>query len=168
MFVTICVLTSLVSQSLGLLIGAGLSVESGVFLGPVSSIPTVLFSGFFVTFDTIPDYLKWLTWASYSRYGFEGMPCSHTPGQLLAFRSSALICLLFVRIAGAMVAIYGQRERLKCSEMYCHYRDPKKILEQLSMNKSEYWLDAVALVTIFLGLRLIAYFVLRWKIYSIR
>lgn len=73
MFVSICVLTSLVSQSLGLLIGAGLSVESGVFLGPVSSIPTVLFSGFFVTFDTIPDYLKWLTWASYSRYGFEGI-----------------------------------------------------------------------------------------------
>lgn len=32
MFVLICILTSLVAQSLGLLIGAGLSVESGVFL----------------------------------------------------------------------------------------------------------------------------------------
>ena len=32
-FVMICVLTSLVAQSLGLLIGAGLSIESGVFLG---------------------------------------------------------------------------------------------------------------------------------------
>lgn len=75
---------------------------------------------------------------------------------------------LFNYSTGAMVAIYGDRERLKCSEMYCHYRDPKKILEQLSMHKSEYWLDAVALVSIFLALRLIAYFVLRWKIYSIR
>lgn len=72
MFVSICVLTSFVSQSFGLLIGAGLSVESGVFIGPVASIPTILFSGFFVTFDTIPGYLKWLTWVSYVRYGFEG------------------------------------------------------------------------------------------------
>lgn len=73
MFVGICLLTSLVAQSLGLLIGAGMSVESGVFLGPVASIPTVLFSGFFVNFNTIPGYLKWLTWVSYIRYGFEGI-----------------------------------------------------------------------------------------------
>lgn len=68
-----------------------------------------------------------------------------------------------------MIAIYGlNRPKLECPVIYCHYRDPKKFLEELSMDKSEYWLDAVALVTIFLGLRVIAYFVLRWKIYSIR
>lgn len=67
-----------------------------------------------------------------------------------------------------MVAIYGKRERLKCTEIYCHYRDPKKILEQLSMDKSEYWVDAVALIVMFLGLRIVAYYVLRWKVNSIR
>lgn len=141
MFVVINVLTSLVAQSLGLLIGAGLNVEAGVFLGPVSTIPTILFSGFFVNFDTIPGYLQWVTYVSYVRYGFEG----------------------------AMISIYGLgREKLKCSTIYCHFRSPKKFLEEMSMDTAEYWIDAVALIGIFFALRIIAYFVLRWKLHSIR
>lgn len=141
MFVFILILTSLVAQSLGLLIGAGLSVETGVFLGPVTTIPTILFSGFFVNLDTIPGYLQWVTYVSYVRYGFEG----------------------------AMVSIYGMgREKLNCSAMYCHFRSPKKFLEEMSMIDAEYWIDATALIAILVGLRICAYFVLRWKIHSIR
>lgn len=160
MFVFICILTSLVAQSLGLLIGAGLSVEAGVFLGPVSTIPTILFSGFFVNFDTIPGYLQWVTYVSYVRYAFEGNLKS------LWKKVNSHIPLF---LSGAMVAIYGMdREKLKCSEMYCHFRNPKKFLEDMSMDKSEYWIDAVALIGIFVVLRVIAYFVLRWKVHSIR
>lgn len=141
MFVLICILTSLVAQSLGLLIGAGMSVENGVFLGPVSTIPTILFSGFFVNFDVIPKYLQWVTYISYVRYGFEG----------------------------AMISIYGMdRKRLDCNEIYCHFRNPKKFLEEMSMENAEYWIDAVALIAIFIGLRVMAYFVLKWKLHSIR
>lgn len=141
MFVLICILTSLVAQSLGLLIGAGMSVETGVFLGPVSTIPIILFSGFFVNFDVIPKYLQWLTYVSYVRYGFEG----------------------------AMVSVYGMdRAKLACEEMYCHYRSPQKFLEEMSMDKAEYWIDATALFCLFIGLRVVAYLVLRWKLHSIR
>lgn len=141
MFVLICILTSLVAQSLGLLIGAGMSVETGVFLGPVSTIPIILFSGFFVNFDVIPKYLQWLTYVSYVRYGFEG----------------------------AMVSVYGMnREKLSCTEIYCHYRSPQKFLEEMSMDKAEYWIDATALFCFFIGLRVVAYLVLRWKLHSIR
>ncbi|EDW39922.1 GL14043 [Drosophila persimilis] len=141
MFVLIQVLNSLVAQSLGLLIGAGMNIETGVFLGPVTTIPTILFSGFFVNFDTIPGYLQWVTYVSYVRYGFEG----------------------------AMVAIYGMdRAKLQCNQMYCHYRVPKKFLEEMSMDNAHFWVDAVALTGIFFALRIIAYFVLRWKLHMIR
>lgn len=68
-----------------------------------------------------------------------------------------------------MLSIYGMdREKLKCSAMYCHFRNPKKFLEDMSMDQSQYWIDAVALIAIFVVLRVIAYFVLRWKVHSIR
>lgn len=137
MVLNMCVLTSLVAQSLGLLIGAGMSIETGVFLGPVTSIPVLLFSGFFVTFSTIPWYMQWVTYISYIRYGFEG----------------------------CMIAIYGGgRPKLNCSEIYCHYKNPSKFLEEMDMSGVEYWTDVVALVGFFILLRISAYFALKLKL----
>jgi ABC-type multidrug transport system ATPase subunit/ABC-type multidrug transport system permease subunit len=138
MLLNICILTSLVSQSIGLLIGAAMSVENGVFLGPVASVPNLLFSGFFVSFSTIPGYLQWVPYISYIRYGFEG----------------------------AMLSIYGHdREKLSCSAEYCHFQYPIKFLEELDMAKSEYWIDDVALLGFFLLIRFATYFVLRLKLH---
>lgn len=68
-----------------------------------------------------------------------------------------------------MIAVYGlDRPKLDCDEIYCHFRSPKKFLEEMSMDKAEYWIDALALLGIFVALRVVAYFVLRWKIHSIR
>ncbi|KAK9507438.1 hypothetical protein O3M35_007291 [Rhynocoris fuscipes] len=137
MVLLMCVLTSLVAQSLGLLIGAAMDIETGVFLGPVTSIPVLLFSGFFVNFSTIPWYMQWVTYVSYIRYGFEG----------------------------CMVAIYGgNRQKLHCSEAYCHFRSPSKFLEEMDMTGVEYWIDVVALIGFFLLLRVGAYFALKLKL----
>ncbi|CAG4966921.1 unnamed protein product [Colias eurytheme] len=137
MFTTVNILTALVAQSLGLLIGAAMKIETGVYLGPVTTIPVVLFSGFFVNFNAIPEYLHWLTYISYIRYGFEG----------------------------AMLSVYGYgREKLNCSVAYCHFRTPSLFLKEMSMDHANFWIDVGALSAFFVFIRVISYLVLRFKL----
>ncbi|XP_005176223.1 ATP-binding cassette sub-family G member 1 [Musca domestica] len=141
MFLGACLMISFVAQSVGLVVGAAMNVQNGVFLAPVMSVPFLLFSGFFVSFDAIPVYLRWITYLSYIRYGFEG----------------------------TALATYGfGREKLKCFQTYCHFKSPMTTLEELDMVDASYTLDIVALVVIFVVLRLSAYLFLKWKLKTAR
>ena len=75
LFTLVCSLTSLVSQSVGMLIATifASSLNAVVFLAPVSSIPPFLFSGFFVRIPSMPTELKPLTYLSYVKYSFEAL-----------------------------------------------------------------------------------------------
>uniref|UniRef100_A0A6B2E5V2 Putative abc transporter n=1 Tax=Phlebotomus kandelakii TaxID=1109342 RepID=A0A6B2E5V2_9DIPT len=141
MFLTSCLLISFVAQSVGLVVGAAMNVQNGVFLAPVMSVPFLLFSGFFVSFDAIPVYLRWITYLSYIRYGFEG----------------------------TALATYGyEREKLKCYQTYCHFKSPTTTLEELDMLDANFTLDIVALLVIFTVLRVAAFLFLRWKLRTAR
>ncbi|EDW11003.2 LOW QUALITY PROTEIN: uncharacterized protein Dmoj_GI16191 [Drosophila mojavensis] len=141
MFLSACLLISFVAQSVGLVVGAAMNVQNGVFLAPVMSVPFLLFSGFFVSFDAIPVYLRWITYLSYIPYGFEG----------------------------TALATYGYgREKLKCFQTYCHFKSPTTTLEELDMVNANFTLDIAALVAIFVVLRVSAYLFLRWKLKTTR
>lgn len=141
MFLSACLLISFVAQSVGLVVGAAMNVQNGVFLAPVMSVPFLLFSGFFVSFDAIPVYLRWITYLSYIRYGFEGTALA--------------------------TYAYG-REKLKCYQTYCHFKNPITTLEELDMIRSDFTVDIVALVIIFVVLRIAAFLFLRWKLKTAR
>ncbi|GAU88563.1 hypothetical protein RvY_01244 [Ramazzottius varieornatus] len=150
-FLTFAVQTSLVAQSLGLVVGAGLSLQSAVFLGPVTAIPILLFSGFFLSLKMIPQYMQWLSYISYVRYSFEG----------------------------AMLAVYGFdrgsicqtnqtiEELLEGTNM-CYFSDAKSFLDEMGITNTHWWLDFLVLCMFFVVLRVIAYLVLRWKVRSYR
>ncbi|CAG9762883.1 unnamed protein product [Ceutorhynchus assimilis] len=143
MFLLIAVLTALVSQSFGLLVGAAFNIESGVFLGPISTIPMVLFSGFFAKLEDIPFYFSWLPYLSYVKYSFEG----------------------------TMVAIYGlNRPKLTCTLDYCHFKYPSTFLNEMGFkgDMETYFIDIGVLTGLFIFLRVIAYFVLRIKLFHNR
>lgn len=141
MFLGACLLISFVAQSVGLVVGAAMNVQNGVFLAPVMSVPFLLFSGFFVSFDAIPIYLRWITYLSYIRYGFEGT---------------------------ALATYSFGREKLRCHQTYCHFKSPTTTLEELDMLDASFTLDIVALVVIFFVLRIAAYLFLSWKLRSSR
>ena len=144
MFFAVSLLVVLISQGAGLMIGAVCNVINGTFVGPTLTVPLMMFAGFGVTLRDIPSYLKWGTYISFLRYGLEGYI-----GAIYGFDRPVLFC--------------------KSNEnLYCHYRYPAKFLSDIAMEGNQFWNDIVALIIILILTRCAAYFLLKWKIMSVR
>ncbi|XP_011688795.1 PREDICTED: ATP-binding cassette sub-family G member 4-like [Wasmannia auropunctata] len=137
---SICFLITLLGQTVGILVGTAVDVQSGVFLVPTISIPLFLFAGFYVKLEEIPTHLQPLCYISFFRFAFEGL----------------------------MQAIYLDRANLSCSEIYCHWRSPNKILAEMDMPSMPFYVNLIVLGFWILSLHIITYALLYWKIHYAR
>ncbi|KAH8334413.1 hypothetical protein KR059_009954 [Drosophila kikkawai] len=137
LFFLIVFITALVSQSIGLAVGAALSLKLGSILGPFFICPFLQFSGFFLMEKDAPVYMRWMFDISFLKYSLEG----------------------------CMMAIFGyDRERLDCQEMYCHLVVPKYILKNLDMADGNYNLALIFLFGIFIFLRILAFYIMSFRL----
>jgi len=147
-------------------------------VGPVTAIPVLLFSGFFVSFKTIPTYLQWSSYVSYVRWDPVLWPEARCPGIPWAGKrmgmpgtSSDFRGVLCPRYGfeGVILTIYAmEREDLECLEDFCPFQKPIKILQELDVEEAKLYLDFLILGIFFVILRLLAYLVLRYKVKSER
>ncbi|XP_051175392.1 ATP-binding cassette sub-family G member 4-like [Leptopilina boulardi] len=132
----ICILLTIVAQSLGIATGAAFNTDIGMFLIPAFNIPMFLFSGFFLKFGEMPYCFRFLSELSYFRYAFEGI----------------------------LQAIYGSDRRIfNCTIEMCI--SPRRILKQLNMPSVNYLTTNLALIIWTIILHITIYLVLRWKLH---
>lgn len=135
-------------------------------MGPVTAIPVLLFSGFFVNFDTIPKYLQWSSYVSYVRY-FRLTPF-HFESPMLMTRCFGMSCFRY-GFEGVILSIYGMnRSELECPGTVCKFQKPEEVLQLLDVEDAKLYVDFMVLGVFFLVLRLATYFVLRYKVKSER
>ncbi|XP_018573814.1 ATP-binding cassette sub-family G member 1 [Anoplophora glabripennis] len=140
MFYLVCMLTGVISESLGLLIGSQLTIVNAMFVGPVVTVPIMLLAvyGFGSGYDTVPTLIKIAMYFSYLRYSLEGLIHSMLQG----------------------------RKKLDCpeSEDFCIYTDLQFFVKEMGMENTVYWLDIAALVFIYILFRGGSYYLLRQRL----
>ncbi|KAG5320042.1 ABCG1 protein, partial [Acromyrmex heyeri] len=133
----ICLLITMLGQTIGIFSGIMFGAELGIFLIPAIGISLLLFAGFFSKFAEMSVYLQPIGYVSFFRYAFEGI----------------------------MQAIYLDRPNLMCLEIYCYLRSPNKILTMMGMPTVPFYITVIILASWIFFFHVITYTVLLWKIY---
>ena len=112
-------------------------LQNGVIFAPLTVMPWLIFSGFFLHLSDAPVWLQWLFHLSFLKYGLEGL----------------------------MMAVYGyNRPNIPCSDDYCHFISPRKFLQELDLEKADYWTDFYVLFSLYIVIKAVTYFVLHYQV----
>ncbi|XP_023722130.1 ATP-binding cassette sub-family G member 1 isoform X2 [Cryptotermes secundus] len=135
-FWAVFIMVAAIAQSLGLATGAAVEPQLGVFVVSTIALPMLIFSGFYLRLQDMQVFLQWLSYVAYFRYAFEAL----------------------------MQSVYGyDRPYLKCSEAYCHFKSPRKYLEEFDMEDANYWTDMLGLLVWIAALQIVFHLMLKFK-----
>lgn len=178
-FLLIHIIMAFVAQSMGLLLGAIFmeDASAAVFLGPISTVPIMLFGGFFVRISTIPWYLRPFTYLSYLRYAFTAsmitvygfercqLPVDYTPPGNASEKPE------WMGYATMVLGEGGEQFVDSFARTLGGTYDPSTgksyhsaLLDQYDIDEGYFFHNIGALVIFFLVLRIITYMVLVFKI----
>ncbi|XP_037046684.1 ATP-binding cassette sub-family G member 1 [Bradysia coprophila] len=138
-FTLIYILTTIVADGFGLILGSVFTPVNGVFVGATSSAFILAFSGFIALHSHISKPMRLLSNMSSMSYMLEAIVLS-----LYDNNRADLIC--------------------PDTEMYCHYKSPKLILDELGMTATNFEFDVGMIVAQMVVLKGLAYLLLQRRL----
>lgn len=121
------------------LISSHLLLQTGTFVGVLSTAYMFMFSGFLVLFNHMPVVMQYVSRLSFKRYSMEGL----------------------------VLALYdGNRENMVCpdEEMYCHIRSGKHLIQTMGMAPNNYYYDIFMMLLMLVLMRCATYYTLKRKL----
>lgn len=145
-------------------------------MGPITTVPIMLFGGFFVRISTIPFYLRYFSYLSFMRYAFEatvvtlyGFDRCYVDPELLKGNSSSKP--EWMSYATMILGEGGEKFVDSFARTLGGTYDPtsgksyhSSILDQYNIDENLFFVNIGILVLFFLALRILTYFVLYAKI----
>ncbi|XP_076241781.1 ATP-binding cassette subfamily G member 4-like isoform X2 [Calliopsis andreniformis] len=139
MFLGVAILTAMIAESFGLLVGTLCNPINGTFIAAILTCGMLALAGFLALYSHMPSVLFYVSYISYLKYSLHAL----------------------------LHAMYGfNREMLNCPKNYCHYRVPELVLTEFSMTDRKYWTDIVLLFCYYAIFKFMAYCTLKKKLSS--
>lgn len=185
----VLILLSLVSQSQGVLVGALFmrDLMAAVFVAPITVIPQMLFSGFFITVDAIPSFLMTGVYLSYERYAFEAVVIAIYGGNRCGEDTVALIEEITRRLRIFLTAIFraglsaeddvvdndvhnitnsmvsGIVKQMSGSIEMVNGQKVSGVLARFKLSDDIFWTHSLILLVFFVVLRLVTFWIIHRK-----
>lgn len=170
------ILIAFISQGHGLIVGALFmnNASAAVFLGPITTVPIMLFAGFFVRISTIPVYLEYLSYGSYLKYALEclliivyGRERCVVDYELLTNQTKPAWMGMATMVLGEGGDKFVDGFARSIGGTYDPSLGKKytsSILNQYGINEDMFWWNIIILAGFYFGMRIMTYFILQRKV----